>query len=60
VEHALQSLVGTFGIAEVERLCPHVSRDTIRLVLNRWREEGRMKILGKGRDAKWRRMEKKG
>jgi len=43
----------------VERLCPNVSRDTIRLVMNRWREEGRLEMLGKGRDAKWRRKSEK-
>lgn len=59
VEYALQNLVGAFGIADVERLCPNVSRDTIRLVMNRWREEGRLESLGKGRDAKWRRLEQK-
>ena len=37
------------------QLCPNVSRDTIRLVMNRWREQGRLEMLGRGRDAKWRR-----
>ncbi|MDD3581519.1 MAG: hypothetical protein PHW74_10915 [Desulfobacca sp.] len=60
VEYALQNLVGTSGIADLERLCPNVSRDTIRLVMNRWREEGKLVILGRGRDAKWRRLEQKG
>lgn len=55
VEYSLESMVGQFGIADVERLCPSVSRDTIRLVMNRWREQGRLEMLGKGRDAKWRR-----
>lgn len=55
VEYCLESMVGQFGIADVERLCPSVSRDTIRLVMNRWRELGRLEMLGKGRDAKWRR-----
>jgi len=27
--------------------------------MNRWREEGRMEILGKGRDAKWRKKNEK-
>jgi hypothetical protein len=58
VEYALGNLVGAFGIADVERLCPSVSRDTIRLVMNRWRENGKLEILGKGRDAKWRRIDK--
>lgn len=47
VEYALQKIVSPFGIADVERLCPNVSRDTIRLVMNRWRAEGRLEILGK-------------
>jgi len=60
VEYALLNILSPFGIADVERLCPNVSRDTIRLVMNRWRAEGKLEILGKGRDAKWRRAEKKG
>ena len=55
VEYALQSTISPFGIADVEQVCPSVSRDTIRLVMNRWREQGRLEMLGKGRDAKWRR-----
>jgi hypothetical protein len=39
----------------VEHLCPNVSRDTIRVAMNRWREQGRLEIMGRGRDAKWRR-----
>jgi predicted transcriptional regulator of viral defense system len=53
VEYALHNIISPFGIADVEQLCPNVSRDTIRLVMNRWREEGRLDMLGKGRDAKW-------
>lgn len=53
VEYALENITSPFGIADVEQLCPNVSRDTIRLVMNRWREEGRLDMLGKGRDAKW-------
>jgi Fic family protein len=56
VAYALQHVPSPFGIADVERLCPSVSRDTIRVVMNRWRKEGRLEILGRGRDAKWRRL----
>lgn len=59
VAYALESVESPFGIADIERLCPSVSRDTIRLVMNRWREDGRLEALGRGRDAKWRRLEKK-
>ncbi len=60
VECALQNMLSPFGIADVESLCPNVSRDTIRLVMNRWRGDGKLEILGKGRDARWRRADKKG
>ena len=59
VEYALRNMMGSFGIAEVERLCPNVSRDTIRRVMDRWREGGHLEILGRGRDAKWRREDEK-
>jgi Fic family protein len=55
VEYALDNMISPFGIADVEQLCPNVSRDTIRRVMNRRREQGRLEMLGKGRDAKWRR-----
>lgn len=55
VEYALENMISPFGIADVERICPNVSRDTIRLVMNRWRDKGRLEMLGRGRDAKWRR-----
>jgi len=55
VEYALDTMIIPFGIADVEQLCPNVSRDTIRLVMNRGREQGRLEMLGRGRDAKWRR-----
>jgi Fic family protein len=59
VEYALESMIGPFGIADVERLCPSVSRDTIRLVMNRWRDQGKLNMLSKGRDAKWERTGRK-
>jgi hypothetical protein len=48
VDYALKNLVRPFGIADVERLCPNVSHDTICLVINRRRAEGVLVILGKG------------
>ena len=43
-----------FGITDVERACPTVGRDMIRVVLNRLREEGKLICNGTGRGAKWR------
>ncbi|MGD0310273.1 MAG: hypothetical protein ABSC02_13425 [Acidobacteriota bacterium] len=59
IEYALANVQSPFGIADLERLCPTVSRDMIRVVMNRWRDEGRIEVLGRGRDAKWRRLEQK-
>lgn len=54
VETVLEGLAGSFGIADVERQCPNVGRDLIRRVMSRWREEGRLEMLSRGRDARWR------
>jgi Fic family protein len=54
VVRALESMAGPFGISDIERLCPNVGRDMIRVIMNRLRKEGRLEVLGRGRDAKWR------
>jgi Fic family protein len=45
-----------FTISEMERLCPTVSRATIRRVLNGLRNEGRVVCLGRGQTAQWQKM----
>ena len=55
VEHAIESIVGEFGIAELERACPGVSRDMIRLLLRDLKAAGNVECLGRGPGAKWRR-----
>jgi hypothetical protein len=57
VEAALAAMRGPFGIADVERACPSVGRDLVRRVMNRWRTEGKLKTLSRGRDARWLRVE---
>ena len=54
VAYALEHVPSPFGIADIERLCPNVSREMIRVGMTQWREEGRLEILGRGRDARWR------
>lgn len=49
VEH----MMGPFSISDIERACPSVSRDTIRLVLRQLRDEKMIVSVGKGRSAKW-------
>ncbi|MCG2712065.1 MAG: Fic family protein [Candidatus Omnitrophica bacterium] len=53
VEEAIENLPITFGISDIERLCPSVSRDMIRVVLNRLRKEGQLFCRGTGRSALW-------
>jgi len=53
IQQAIDRLPSTFGIAEVERACPSVSRDMIRVVLNRLRKEGKLLCKGTGRKALW-------
>ena len=54
VEHAIETVSGEFGITDVERLCPGVSRDMIRLLLRELKAAGRIECLGRGPGAKWR------
>jgi hypothetical protein len=56
VQDAINHFLGQFTIKDVERACPTVGRDMIRLVLKELRAEGRIEPVGKGRGAKWKRM----
>lgn len=49
----IKNMIGSFSISDIERACPSVSRDTIRLVLRQLRDEGEITPQGKGRNAKW-------
>jgi len=49
----IKNMMGPFSISDIERACPSVSRDTIRLVLRQLRDEGVIVPQGKGRSAKW-------
>ncbi|MDI6809104.1 MAG: Fic family protein [Candidatus Eisenbacteria bacterium] len=53
VEQAVDRLPSTFGIGDLERACPSVSRDMIRVVLNRLRKEGKLSCKSTGRKALW-------
>lgn len=53
IENAINNLSSPFGISDVERACPAVSRDMIRVILNRLRKEGRITCKGTGRGALW-------
>jgi hypothetical protein len=54
VRAAVGRRLGAFGIADIEHDCPGVSRDMVRHVLRQMRSEGRLRVEGRGRGAKWR------
>ncbi|MGY6627232.1 MAG: Fic family protein [Oceanicaulis sp.] len=57
VEQAVQSLPTEFRLADVEAKVPLVGRDTIRTALTKLRKEGRIISEGRGRYARWRRLQ---
>ena len=57
VRRAIERKVIPFQASDISKECPDVSRETIRAVLQAMREEGLLKLTGRGRGAKWRRVE---
>jgi Fic family protein len=55
VEQAIAEADGSFTLVDLERRCPHVSRDMVRVVLWRLRREDRVRCLGRGPAARWER-----
>jgi Fic family protein len=55
VRDAVMRQVAPFAISDIERQCPGVGRDTIRLILRQLRDEGMVASSGVGRSAKWQR-----
>lgn len=49
-----------FSISEVEAACPGVSRDMVRQVLRAMKSEGLIESTGKGRGAKWSKIQAEG
>lgn len=45
-----------FSISDIERSCPGVSRDTVRMVLRALKADGLIESTGNGRSAKWRKL----
>ncbi|OGJ90706.1 MAG: cell filamentation protein Fic [Candidatus Raymondbacteria bacterium RifOxyC12_full_50_8] len=50
---AINRFVLPFGITEVEKNCPNVSRDMIRKILRDLRSQGIIKAVGRGKAARW-------
>lgn len=51
----LQELPSSFALGDLRARCPDVPDDRLRRVLGRLRAEGRVRVLGVGRRARWER-----
>jgi Fic family protein len=54
---AIDQMIGSFSISELQTACPSVSRDWIKIVLDQLKKEGQLKLSGRGRNARWRKEE---
>ncbi len=57
VRAAVARRITPFQISDLERDCPGISREMIRVVLRQLREEGVLALEGRGRGARWRPLE---
>jgi hypothetical protein len=55
-EHIVRHAPATFRLADIRTAVPSVSDQTIRLVLEQLRSEGRVRANGTGRSATWTRI----
>ncbi len=55
VENVIMMQMTPFNLAEIQAKCPGISRDQIKLVMRKLKAEGKIKSLGRGRDARWAR-----
>lgn len=56
VRDAVERKVRPFRIVDIERECPDVSRESIRVVLRAMKREGRVEPRGRGRGVRWRKL----
>jgi hypothetical protein len=53
LRQAIENLTGNFTVADLERLCPGVSRDHLRRLLKEMKAAGPVSCIGRGPGAKW-------
>ena len=56
-QNAIDGFIGDFTLSDLENACPTVGRDWIRALLQRLKKEGKIQIIGKGRYARWRKIQ---
>ncbi len=55
IEAAVWGFLNPFSLSDVEGVCPGVSREMVRTVLQKMQRDGKIECLAKGRTAKGRR-----
>jgi Fic family protein len=53
IVHAIERAQASFTVTDLQRECPGVSLDMIRHVLKHLRDNGKVKCLGRGPNARW-------
>ena len=56
IEMAIEGKLGYFTKNEIRTICPDVGEATINRVFERMRVEGKIEVVGKGRNAKWKKL----
>lgn len=56
VTQAIEREVGEFSLSDIERQCPSAGRDMIKIVFRELKKARKIKCLGKGKSAKWKRV----
>ncbi|MFZ5801386.1 MAG: hypothetical protein ACOY3D_08460 [Candidatus Omnitrophota bacterium] len=53
ITDAIEKQVGEFTLSDIQKECPAVSRDMIKIVFRQLQKAGKIKSLGRGKTAKW-------
>lgn len=56
VRRMVENSLGEFTVSELMNLCPGVSKDLVRSILDQMKAEGKAECLSRGRFARWRRI----
>src|SRR3989338_3606878 len=56
VNQVIERQVGEFSLSDIERECPAVSRDMIKIIFRELHKAKNIKCLGKGKSAKWKKI----
>ncbi len=59
VRDAVGRKIRPFRVVELQKECPDVSRETIRLVLRAMKKAGLIELSGRGRGARWRQVQRR-